>query len=134
MYAQYFRGFKIRDSIFLKKILNFSTPRKLLAIRYVQRRHANCGGTIIESHIQGFEGDGQVVVLEHRVIIVENSQVVGSLDEELIGHAQVIHVVDRCGHQSSKHLQLREHILHNEQASTYMYIICTAVIFGGTLS
>ena len=67
------------------------------------------------THRHGLEGNGQVVVLQHRVVIVEQSQLIGRLYEELVGPAWVIHVVYCCCHEGSKHLQLREYILAGQE-------------------
>ena len=63
------------------------------------------------THLHGFEGQGEVVVLQHGVVVVEQCQLVADVDEELVGLARVSHVVDGCCHQCCQHLHRGEDTL-----------------------
>ena len=53
------------------------------------------------------EGDGQVVVLEDGLVIVDERQLGARVDQILVGHPRVVHVVDGAGQDRRQHLATR---------------------------
>ena len=52
-----------------------------------------------------------MVVLQHTVVIVQYSEVITGLYEEVVGPPWMVHVVHSSSYQGSKHLQLGEYVL-----------------------
>ena len=86
----------------------------------------NSPGLNNNTHRHCLEGNSQMVVLQHRVVVVKQSQVIRCLYEELVGSAWVIHVMYCSCHEGCKYLQLREYVLASQMKNmTYMYMyIC----------
>ena len=61
--------------------------------------------------LQYLEGDGQVMVLKNRLVIVHEGQLAARVDEILVCQSRVVHVVDGGREDGGHHLQRREHIL-----------------------
>ena len=59
----------------------------------------------------GPEECGHVMVLQHRLVIVDDGQVRGGLDVEVVGGAGVVVVVDHGRHQQAEYLQVRHPVL-----------------------
>ena len=55
--------------------------------------------------LQQFEGHGQVVVLQYGLVVVHKGQLVGRVDEVLVGQAGVVDVVDGAGQDGGHDLQ-----------------------------
>ena len=81
-------------------------------VRTCARAHTHTHHT----HLHYSEGHSQMMILQYRVIIVEDGQFMASLYQELVVLARVVHIVHRSGNQCSKHLQFREHILVGRRA------------------
>ena len=73
---------------------------------YTERLNINNHG-----YLEQFEGHGQMVVLQHTLIVVHQGQLRGGVDEVLVGEARVVHVVDGGREGGRHHLQGREHTL-----------------------
>ena len=52
-----------------------------------------------------------MVVLQHRVVVVEQGQLVPRVDQKLVGPTRVVHVMYCCCHQRRHDLQVSEDIL-----------------------
>ena len=50
-----------------------------------------------------------MVVLKYRVIIVEYSQVMLHIDQELVGTCRMAHVMDSSSYQGGEYLEVSEH-------------------------
>ena len=50
------------------------------------------------------EGHGQVVILQHGLIIVDQRQLGAGVDQVLVGHPRVVHIVYRAGQDRRQHL------------------------------
>ena len=57
-----------------------------------------------------------MVILKDRFIIVDECQLGLGVDQELVGHPGVVHVVDAAGEDGGHHLQGGEHLLQGGAA------------------
>ena len=55
-------------------------------------------------NLHQFEGHGKVVVLQDRFVIVDEGQLGLGVDQELVGHAGVVHVVNAAGQDGGQDL------------------------------
>ena len=59
------------------------------------------------------EEGGHVVVLQHRLVVVDDGQVRGGLDVEVVGRPGVVVVVDDGGEEEREDLQVRHPVLQS---------------------
>ncbi len=63
-----------------------------------------------------------MMVLEYRVIIVEYSQVMLHIDQELVGTCRMTYVVDSSSYQSGEYLEVSE---HSFQGFGFEEVVCS---------
>ena len=61
--------------------------------------------------LQQFEGHCQMMVLQDRLIIVDDGQLGAGVDQVLVGDPGVVHVMDAAGQDGGHHLTNQEPVL-----------------------
>lgn len=65
---------------------------------------AEAGQDVTLVVLDELEGHGQVMVLQHRLVIVDQSELGAGVDQVLVSYPGVIHVMDRASQDSRQHL------------------------------
>ena len=89
------------------------------------------------TNLHQFEGHGKVVVLQDRLVIVDEGQLGLGVDQELVGHPGVVHVVDAAGEDGAEDLQRGEHLLQRGAAQQDVgglgHVRCVQVVVVGNI-
>ena len=65
---------------------------------------AEAGEDVTLVILDELEGHGQVMILQHRLVIVDQGQLGAGVDQVLVGHPGVVHIMDGAGQDGRQHL------------------------------